>query len=413
MSDFFQHGPVATLHRLRSGDVARLEAELCEFARLRPISLVLPCHAEEIGSAALAHIVSELAGVPYLDEIVVGIDGADRQTWERAMETFSPLGERAVLLWNDGPRLAALLGELREGGFSSGAPGKGRNLWLCIGRVIASGRARVIAAHDCDILTYDRELLARLCYPPAHPSLGFDFAKGYSARFSDRLHGRVMRLFLTPLLRSLKNVCGGDDLVEFLSGFRYPLSGEICLDADLAKRIRVPHDWGVDVGILTEVFRLCAARAICQTDVAGRYDHKHRELSARDPSRGLNRMAADIARRLFHSLAARGVRLDRAALESLVPAYAAAAADSLHAYAADAGINGLDYHRSDEDFAVQTFVGSLQKAASAFLSEPLCDPLLPEWNLVQASLPSFLRDLSAAIAADRREVSTRRTSDVR
>ena len=50
MSDFYQTGAVATLHRLKTGDVDRLEEELCEFSNENPIALVLPCHVNELGT---------------------------------------------------------------------------------------------------------------------------------------------------------------------------------------------------------------------------------------------------------------------------------------------------------------------------------------------------------------------------
>ena len=98
--------------------------------------------------------------------------------------------------------------QLEEADLSIGSPGKGRNVWICFGYVLASEQSRMVAVHDCDILTYNRELLARLCFPVAHPSLGFDFCKGYYARYADKLNGRAMRLMLTPLIRSLKSILG-------------------------------------------------------------------------------------------------------------------------------------------------------------------------------------------------------------
>ena len=73
---------------------------------------------------------------------------------------------------------AVSLEQLIESDLDPGPTGKGRNLWLCFGYVLASGKSHMVAVHDCDILTYTRDLLARLCYPVAHPNLGFDFCKG-------------------------------------------------------------------------------------------------------------------------------------------------------------------------------------------------------------------------------------------
>src|ERR1041384_4721222 len=44
VSDFFQTGAIATLHRLGRTDVTRVERELAAFSEETPIALVLPCH---------------------------------------------------------------------------------------------------------------------------------------------------------------------------------------------------------------------------------------------------------------------------------------------------------------------------------------------------------------------------------
>ena len=154
MSDFFQTGAIATLHRLGPTDLSRLERELQEFAEETPIALVLPCHIREVGTKALKHIARELARVPYLKQIIVGIDGARGvRQWHKAQHFFGQLPQKPVLLWNDGPRMSALFKELEDADISSGLPGKGRNVWICFGYVLASEQVRMVASHDCDILT--------------------------------------------------------------------------------------------------------------------------------------------------------------------------------------------------------------------------------------------------------------------
>lgn len=395
MSDFLQSGTISTLHRLGDPDLARLEADLTAFTREKPLALVLPCHADELGTPALERIVAAVAGAPYIAQFVVGLDGADADAHRAARAIFSPFGDRLSLLWNDGPAVRDLLASLAAADLDPGPSGKGRNLWLCAGAVLACGRARIIAAHDCDIATYDRELLARLCHPVAHPNLGFDFCKGYSARFTDRLNGRVMRLLLSPVVRSLRTLVGDHEFLRFLEMFRYPLSGEVSFDADVIRRARVPHDWGVDIGLLAEVFRVCSPKAVCQIDVAERYDHKHQDLSRSDPTRGLNKMAADIAQCLFRTLAGFGVRLDRGLFETLPTTYVRHAEDAMRSYAADAEINGLRYDRHAEELAVQTFAASIRSAASRHLENPLADPMIPDWNRVETACPGVfdaLRD---------------------
>jgi len=401
MPDFFQTGAIATIHRLGKPEVSRMETELVGFAAECPIALVLPCHVRELGTQALRHILRELRNVPYLKQIVVGIDGAtSRRVWHRAKRVFAGLPQRPQLLWNDGPRMQALVRKLNEAELETGEPGKGRNVWLCFGYVLASEQARMVAVHDCDILTYNRELLARLCYPVAHPSLGFDFCKGYYARVSHQLNGRVMRLLLTPMIRALKTILGSHPYLVYMDTFRYPLAGEFSMDLDLVRRVRIPCDWALEVGLLAEVLRNCAPRAVCQSELCENYDHKHQELSARDATKGLNKMATDIAKSVFRRMAAEGIKLDAGLFDTLLSAYMRQAEDTLRFYSADAAVNGLSYPRHEEESAVSTFVRGISTAAKAYLQDPLWSPLISNWNRVESALPGFLDDMREAVRLD-------------
>lgn len=400
MADFFQTGAIATLHRLTKPDVSRLEQELVEFSKETPIALVLPCHARELGSKALRIILRELRSVPYLQQIVVGIDGASALEWRRAKRLFSQLPQKTVLIWNDGPRMRQLFQKLSESELSAGPSGKGRNVWVCFGYVLASEQARMVAVHDCDILTYNRELLARLCYPVAHPALGFDCCKGYYARVTDRLNGRVMRLLVTPLLRALKSIVGVHPFLVYLDTFRYPLAGEIALDLDLIRRNRIPYDWGLEIGLLAEVFRNSAPRAICQAELCDNYDHKHQELSSRDVEKGLNRMAVNVTQSIFRRIASEGIKLDAGIFDTLLYAYTRQAEDSLRFYAADATMNGLKFPRHEEESAVTTFANSIRIAAKTHMEDSVFWPLIPNWNRVESALPNFLLELNDAVRLD-------------
>ncbi|MCW5553420.1 MAG: glycosyl transferase [Verrucomicrobiae bacterium] len=401
MSDFFQTGAIATLHRLGKPDVPRLERDLESFAEETPIALVLPCHIRELGTSALSLIARELKGVRYIKQIVVGIDGATKvRDFQRARKFFARLPQKPTLLWNDGPRMKALFNKLEDAELDPGPGGKGRNVWVCFGYVLASEQARMVAVHDCDILTYNRELLARLCYPVAHPSLGFDFCKGYYARATDKLNGRVMRLLVTPMLRALKSIVGQQPFLVYLDTFRYPLAGEFAMDVDLVRRVRIPHDWALEIGLLAEVIRNSAPRAICQSELCDNYEHKHQELSPRDREKGLNKMAIDISRALFIRMAAEGIKLDAGTFSTLLSAYMRQAEDTLRFYAADAVLNGLKYPRHDEETAVTTFVRSIRVAVETYLDDPLMTPLIPNWNRVHSAAPSFFDELNDAVRLD-------------
>jgi glucosyl-3-phosphoglycerate synthase len=402
MADFFQTGAMATLHRLGDPGVERLENQLRGFVQDMPIALVLPCHIDELGTPALRRIFRELDGVDYLQQIVVGIDGASPAQWRKARDFFSKSRHQPMLLWNDGPNMRHLLGKLSSADLDAGKRGKGRNLWLGFGYVLATDRAKVIASHDCDILTYDRELLARLCFPVANERMGFDFCKGYAARFTTKLNGRVMRLMFTPLIRSLESMIGPHPFLNYMDTFRYPLSGEVCMDLDVVRRSRMPSDWGVEVGMLAEVFRVTSPKAICQVELGERFDHKHQEISARDSSKGLNKMAIDIARCIFRTMAAEGIRLDTGLFDALQSAYLRKAEDTIRFYSADAAINGLVFDRHQEELAVSTFVKGIRAAAREYMADPLGGALIPNWNRVESAMPEFLDEFREAVDRDNR-----------
>lgn len=407
MSDFYQTGVVTTLHRLRGNSVERLEGDLERFSRSRPIALVLPALYSEFSTPAMQRIVQALRQVRYLQRIVVALGRATREDYERARECFENFYTPVSVLWIDGDRIRRLFQLLEERGLSAGGDGKGRSCWMAYGYVLAMRDCDVIALHDCDIVNYDREMLARLCYPVAHPNLGFEFCKGYYARVTDRMHGRVTRLFITPLVRALESMAPSSPFLHFLDSFRYPLAGEFAMDANLARVNRIPGDWGLEVGVLAEVYRNCAVSRVCQVDLAETYEHKHQSLSADDPSRGLSRMAADIAKSLFRTIAAEGIVFTADHFRSLEVRYVRLAQDTIARYYADAALNGLKFDRHGEELAVAAFARSLRQAAADFLEDPLGLPLIPNWNRVLAAIPEFFELLQDAVTKDAQMAASR------
>jgi glucosyl-3-phosphoglycerate synthase len=396
MSDFYQTGIVATLHSLGDDLLERLEAELEVHAAKRPVGLVLPALYREFQHPAMERIVDQLRGANYLQRIVVAIGRCNRHEYEQARSFFEGFRTPVTALWMEDERITDIFRVLDDAGVSAGEAGKGRTCWLSFGYLLAMGDVDVITLHDCDIRNYDRRLLARLIYPLVHPNLGFEFAKGYYARVSDRLHGRVSRLFFTPLVRAIQEMTPEVKYLRFLDSFRYALAGEFAMDANLARVNRIPSDWGLEVGVLAEVYRNCAISRICQVDIAHNYDHKHQELSADDPSGGLRRMSCDIAKSLFRTLAQQGVVLGNDQFRALEVFYVRLAQDTIRRYYADALINGLQFDRHNEDTAVATFARSIREGAKEYLDDPLGLPQIPNWNRVVSAVPDVFGRLLEA-----------------
>lgn len=403
MSDFYQVGVIATFHRLddRADGLEKVEAELEKYGVQRPISLVVPALAAEFDGPALPEILRQLRTVRYLNRFVLSLDRASRQSFDRARRAFEGFQTPTRIVWHDGPRLQEIYRELQESGLVITEQGKGRSCWFSFGYVLAEGRSKVIALHDADIVTYDRSMLARLCYPIANPSMGYEFCKGYYPRVSNhRMHGRVTRLLITPLLRSLFRIVGHNPFLVYLDSFRYALAGEFSMDIDLARVNRIPGDWGLEIGTLAEVYRNTSVRRVCQVGLAERYDHKHQELSAEDPSRGLLKMSVDIAGSLFRTLASEGIALSHGLFRSLMVTYVRTAEDTIKRFRDDAALNGLEYDIHAEETAVATFARALNVAADRFVQDPLGAPLIPNWNRVTSALPNILDRLQQAVDLD-------------
>ncbi|WP_101758994.1 glycosyl transferase [Oceanicoccus sp. KOV_DT_Chl] len=404
MGDFYQNGIVTTLHNLNQRPLEEMEAELRQFSKVRPMSLVLPSLYSELEGDALPNIVKELSKVDYLSEIVIGLDQADEEQYRSALRFFKPLNQNFKVLWNDGPRLRALDQKLIDEGLSPMEAGKGRNVWFCLGYTLASKKSKSVALHDCDIVTYDRGLLARLIYPVANPSFNYEFCKGYYARVADgKINGRVSRLLVTPLIRALTRTLGHYDYLDYLDSFRYPLAGEFSFRSGVCTDIRIPSDWGLEIGVLSELNRNYANNRICQADIADIYDHKHQELSPEDSEKGLSKMSIDIAKALFRKLATNGVVFNTETFRSIKATYFRIALDFVETYNNDAVMNGLKLDIHSEEKAVELFAMNILEAGERFLLNPMEKPFMPSWNRVTSAIPSILDEMVAAVDADMRD----------
>lgn len=406
MGDFHQNGIITTLHNLGGRSLEDTEKELTAFSAVRPLGLILPSLYSELEGQAMPKILSELINVPYLNQIVVGLDRADASQYKAALSFFSELPQHHRILWNDGPRLRAIDQKLSELDLAPKELGKGRNVWYCMGYILASNKAESVALHDCDITTYTREMLARLIYPVANPQFNYEFCKGYYARVADgKINGRVSRLLISPLLQALKTSLGQMDYLDYMDSFRYPLAGEFSFRRDVLNDIRIPSDWGLEVGVLSEMYRNYASNRLCQVDIADNYDHKHQKLSLDDESQGLSKMSIDIAKGLFRKLATQGVIFSQETFRSIKATYYRKALDLIETCHNDAIMNGLTLDVHEEEKAVEMFAQNIITAGDVFMEKPMERPFIPSWNRVVSAVPDIFDQLVTAVEEDHLEFS--------
>jgi glucosyl-3-phosphoglycerate synthase len=340
-----------------------------------------------------------LKKVTYLNEIVLCLDKATSAQFKEVKETFSSV-KKLKIIWNDGKNIKKLYQVLERHNLSPGDAGKGRAVWISLGYVLARGKSRVIAIHDCDIVNYDRAMLGRLCFPVGNPYEEYEFCKGFYSRVTTKMYGRATRLFFTPFIRSLEKILGYLPFLVYIDSFRYPLAGEIAMRRDLAMAMRIPSDWGLEVGTLAEVYKSVTLNRICQVDIADTYEHKHQPLIPNNPEKGILKMTIDIAKSIFRILAQEGVEFSEGFFKTLSNIYLQIAQDAIIRYGGDAALNDLEFDRHAESLCVESFAGGINRAGNLFWQNPSAMQLIPNWHRVTAALPEFFSELEEAVVKD-------------
>ncbi|RQG97996.1 glycosyl transferase family 2 [Natrarchaeobius chitinivorans] len=344
---------IATLHDLgESGPAGGADADL-ERAIRRTV-VVVPMTDREYESPAANRVLSELESLD-LAAVLVPVRAAAGRIdsvceW---LESFSlPLWP----LWCNSPAVDGLL----ESAGLSGERGKGRDVWLALGP--AADLGEWIVVHDADARSYDADHVRRLLAPL---TMGYEFSKGYYARVEEgRLYGRLFRLLYEPLVAAL-SAAQDAPILEYLGAFRYALAGEFAASASLARRLRSPRSWGLEVGTLGDAFDHAGFSGTAQVDL-GRHVHDHRVIAG---DAGLEGMSRAVATALLRVVEERGVD---PAYETLPDRYRAAGERLLAQYRADAAFNGLEFDESDER-------DQLSRYADA-IGRPAPDRRLPRWT---------------------------------
>jgi len=390
---------ITTLHELCI-DKKKLIKSVSDAAAERPVSIIMPMLYSEIKNDALGNISRQLNKCNYVKEIVIPLAAKNEKEFKQVKRFFSDLKIPKLIMWCDGPKIEKLLNELKNDGLNLlKYRGKGRDVWLAIG--IASLRSYAIALHDADIRSYSEVIPAKLVYPLIEPELDFKFNKGFYARINlekNIMYGRVFRLFLHPLLRSLIYEIGSEpDFVRFLRSFRYPISGEFALTSDLALDVDLPGDWGLEIGIMAEMYRNVTHKRICQTDL-GFYEHKHQRIG--NEEKGLTKMTSDILKTLLRVLIEEDhIQISKEFLISLRVLYQRNAQDCIRQYHADAHFNSLKYDRHLEETMVEKFSQQVMEAGLKYMRKPV-GTRIPDWLRTISARKKIREQLLDIVIAD-------------
>jgi glucosyl-3-phosphoglycerate synthase len=380
-----------------------LEEKLIQLSEQASTAIIIPALYEELERPALSLIRDHLQQCVFVKKVVVCLYADTIAQYAKAVKFFELLPQPTVVIWENGRRVSYILETLGDRNLDlSSFKGKGRAVWLGLG--VASLDAEAIALHDADITTYDRSYPLRLLFPLLEKEFGIAFTKAYYARISSesrKLNGRVMRLFVTPLLTALTELLGYQNYLRYLNAFRYPLSGEFALTSDLALNIRIPSNWGLEIGLLAEVYRNVAQKRIAQIDL-GIFDHKH-QVVGNSTNEGLKKMCRDIFRSILRTLTeTEQVVLTQEHLHSLRIKFRREAQDYTRQYFVDARFNQLQFDRHQEEVTTELFEQVIAEAGEDYFSNP-AGAQIPDWTRALAVMPNLREQLRDAAMTDAAE----------
>ncbi len=351
-----------------------------------PSGLIIPILGSDIESPGLKKIVNEINQCDYLSKVFVALSSTGPSDYEEALRLSRSFKVPCEVVWCNKPEVITVLEELKRKGLDvTQLSGKGKDVWIAMG--IASLDLFAFAVHDADIVSYTKMLPTKLLYPIIEPKLDFFFSKGYYARIDEtrkKLYGRIHRLFINPLLEVLQEKLRYSRFLIYLQSFSYPLAGEMALYSDLATHLRVPSDWGLELGLLSEVYRNASYGRICQIDL-GFYDHRHKQIEANE----LMTTAEDSFVTLLRTLTeTENIDVSEPFLTSLYVAYRRLAQDKIRQYHADATCNNLDFDRHEEEATVDALSSVIISGGKKYLANPV-KAQLPDWLRTMAAMPDI------------------------
>jgi glucosyl-3-phosphoglycerate synthase len=380
---------IATIHDFGL-DFNYMSSRLTELKTQFPSGLIIPILGSDIKSTGIPKMVEEINQCTYLTKVIIALSTNDCKEYEEARRISRNVKVPCQVAWCNKPEVLTVLEELKHKGLDvTSLSGKGKDVWIATG--IASLDLFAFAFHDADIVTYSKMVPTKLLYPIMEPKLDFFFSKGYYARINSenrKLYGRITRLFIGPILEVLQEKLRYSKFLTYLQSFSYPLAGELAVYSDLATHLRIPNDWGLELGLLSEVYRNAAYRRVCEVDL-GVYDHRHKPVNPDS----LLKTAEDSFITLLRTLTEmENIEVSDPFLISLQVAYRRLAQDKIRQYHADAMCNNLNFNRHDEEVDVDLLSNVVLSGGRKYLQNPM-RAQLPDWLRAIAAMPDIREKL--------------------
>jgi len=226
--------------------------------RRESVTVLVPARDEAATIAPIVRDLVALRGDGLIDQVLV----AEHDSSDGTAEAAARLGADVVRTANVFPALGPVAG-------------KGDNLW----RGLTAARGDIVCFVDADSTDFGPHFVHRLVEPLLDQP-GIKYVKGSYRRpwrDGDEVKqtggGRVTTLLARPLLRRF---------YPELAWLQQPLAGEMAARRSLFESVPFATGYGLDIGLLIDIYRRVGAQAICQADLHTR-QNRHRSLDKLGP----------------------------------------------------------------------------------------------------------------------------------
>ena len=231
------------------------------------VSVCLPARNEEATVGAIVEVVRNelMEKVGLVDELIVMDDHSTDRT--------------AAVAKDAGANVVACADVLTDLG---NQPGKGETLW----KSLFASTGDIVVWCDADVANFGPHFISGLL-GPLLVNDAISYCKGFYHRpvgADQRGGGRTTELVARPLIALLFPELG--DIVQ-------PLAGEYAGRREVLERVPFVQGYGVEMGLLIDVWRLAGYEAIAQVDLGTRV-HRNR------PLRELSSQATEVMQVALH-----------------------------------------------------------------------------------------------------------------
>jgi len=225
---------------LASAATAAGVEEVLALKGTRRVSVCVPARNEAATVADVVDVIVALEVQGVVDEVVVVDDASSDGT-----------GTVAALA---GARVVA----------SPLGPGKGEAMRAAA----AATNGEIVVFVDADVVNFSPSFVTALIRPllcdPAVELVKASYRRPFEGRPDEG--GRVTELLAKPLLRRF---------FPELADLPQPLSGECAIRRSMLERVRLADGYGIEVGLLIDVYRLAGRAAIVDVDLGERVHRNH------------------------------------------------------------------------------------------------------------------------------------------